>query len=532
MSVDVSAQNDGTQSPYQIPPGSTTAPAQVQNQAVDAYAPKATTQVVTNNPYLLPGVQPVPSNTAPSDVQSPQSPINTQPAPTNHLTRRIPPVPPGTVPPTTNPYPAVPAAPANPYANLQNQSPQPETTNPAVVTNPTTTTNPVAPTNSTVPPATNPTVPPVVNPAPPTYTVGDTPETTRPFGQQASDAMHQFVKPPEPFQQYKPGEIMASVGPYVILARDIEPLVMQMLVRRARSITRAQLPTVKEEITREVVDLMVKQKLLYCDARSSLPEESIPHIEEQLQERFDEFELPRLLKAAKVSSEKELDEILKQMGSSIEHRRSTFLEQALAAQWIQEQMQNDSEITYSDMLSYYHNHRDEFDREAKTTWEQLTISHSKQPLKREGWAEIARMGNEVKLAGRSFAEVAKEKSHGPTASEGGIQTYPSESTISRELEKAITELPVGQLSPIIEDFRGFHIIRVVKRQPAGIAPFLEVQDEIKTKIRMARAKQREDAYLAKLRNNFHVWTIFDNETSSAAGGGTQIGTLPGQTTRQ
>jgi len=519
MTSDSSAQNDNIKTPYLTTLGNTPAPAQVHNTQADPYALPTIPQVYSTNPYLLPNNRPASPAPVASDIQRPQqSPPaqNTLPAPTNHMTRRIPPVPPGTVRPPAPTYQAVPAAPANPYTNQFSPNTQPASPNTTVAPNNTA----VAP-NLPTPRPTGPATPTVETPAQ---------EQTRPFGQQGSNAMHQFVKPPEPFQQYKPGEILASVGQYVILARDIEPLVMQMLIRRARTITRAQLPQVKDEITKEVLEQIIKQKLLYCDARNSLPEESMPNIEEQLMRRFDEFELPRLLKAAKVDTEQQLDDLLKQMGSSIEHRRTTFLEQAVAAQWVQEQMQSDLEITYSDLVSYYQANREEFNRKAETTWEHLMIRHSLQPSKRDGWAAIARMGNEA-LTG-SFAKVAKEKSHGPTSAEGGRRTYPTKSILSSEIESAIKELPVGQMSPIIEDFRGFHIIRVVERRPEGIAPFLEVQDDIEKKIKLARAKVREDEYLAKLRRNFHVWTVFDGGTTSAGSDGTQIGSLPGQGTRQ
>jgi parvulin-like peptidyl-prolyl isomerase len=70
-------------------------------------------------------------------------------------------------------------------------------------------------------------------------------------------------------------------------------------------------------------------------------------------------------------------------------------------------------------------------------------------------------------------------------------------------------LRLGELSPIIESSSGYHIIRVVAREPAVVKPFDKAQADIKTKIAVQRSDKRFRDYLAKLEARTPVWTVFD-----------------------
>ena len=80
----------------------------------------------------------------------------------------------------------------------------------------------------------------------------------------------------------------------------------------------------------------------------------------------------------------------------------------------------------------------------------------------------------------------------------------------QELDAALFNLPVGQLSPIIEGAKGYHIIRVTGREAEVVKPFLEAQVDIKKKIADQRSQKQFREYLAKLEARTPVWTIFDD----------------------
>ena len=123
------------------------------------------------------------------------------------------------------------------------------------------------------------------------------------------------------------------------------------------------------------------------------------------------------------------------------------------------------------------------------------------------------MGNEV-FNGRPFNEVAREKSDGATASNGGVFDWTSKgSLVSTKLDEALFELPIGQLSSILEDGDTLHIIRVTERTEAGRTPFIDAQVGIRGKLLAEQRNNEMSSYLQRLRDRTPVWTIFDEDES-------------------
>ena len=146
--------------------------------------------------------------------------------------------------------------------------------------------------------------------------------------------------------------------------------------------------------------------------------------------------------------------------------------------------------------------------------------------KSEAFAAIAQWGNQI-LGGAPFADVAKAHSNDPSADDGGVHTWTIEGSLRSDvLDKALFELPVDKLSQIIEDDRGFHIVRVIERDDTTCRPFLDVQAEIRKKIREDRNSGRRNEYIEKIRAKTRVWTIFDDPDATrhslAAGAGTRL----------
>ena len=79
------------------------------------------------------------------------------------------------------------------------------------------------------------------------------------------------------------------------------------------------------------------------------------------------------------------------------------------------------------------------------------------------------------------------------------------------MDQALFNLEVGRLSDILEDEQGFHIIVVLERQDTTRVPFTEAQVEIKEKIKKQRQQESVAKYIAELKKQTPVWTIFDGQ---------------------
>ncbi len=73
------------------------------------------------------------------------------------------------------------------------------------------------------------------------------------------------------------------------------------------------------------------------------------------------------------------------------------------------------------------------------------------------------------------------------------------------------------MSPLLEGPDGFHLVKILAREPARFVPFSEVQDEIRDRIEREKLVEATEKLLVDLYENAHVETIFDNDPAFLAG---------------
>ena len=169
------------------------------------------------------------------------------------------------------------------------------------------------------------------------------------------------------------------------------------------------------------------------------------------------------------------------------------------------------------MLSYYTEHHADYEFKAQVKWEELMVSFDRVPDKATAWAAICEMGIAVQQ-GNPFSEVAKAKSQGVTAYNGGAYDWTTQGSLAaKKIDETLLILPVNALSQIIETDRGFHIVRVVDRKPAGRKSFEDTQAEITKKLKDEDREKQIKKYLDGLREKTPIWTMFDNQPGGLEG---------------
>ena len=273
----------------------------------------------------------------------------------------------------------------------------------------------------------------------------------------------------------------------------------------------------RRAILQQLIRKQVEAKLIYLDFRDTVPKDNLPNIEQMLNRQFDQSQLPVLLKRENVQSREELEHKLRAKGSSLDRERRIFNEKLIGYQWIHEQVKVDKEVTHEQMLDWYQSHLAEFEKPAKTRWEELMISFSRHENREEAYAAIAALGNQV-LAGAPLADVAKARSDGSTAAKGGVRDWTTKgSLVAAELDQAVFSLPPGRLSPIIESKSGYHIVRVIERpgrQPHAVPG--QRRRKSRTRSSSDRLNKQSQEFLENLRKKYPVWTIFDETMKRAA----------------
>jgi hypothetical protein len=300
--------------------------------------------------------------------------------------------------------------------------------------------------------------------------------------------------------------------------------VNQMLEKNRSMIPPNQYEAVRDQLMQRTLTGTIDQKLLYGEFRRTIPAENLPRIEENLIAPFEEHESPRLMKQLNVKSQRELEQELSRLGSSLADARQNFNEHVIASEWVRNQIKINEEVSPDEMVEYYRSRRTDFEFPTQARWEELTVRKGPSSASaQQAFAKLAHMGNQVwpqMMANPPadkpvFAEVARAQSDGFNADKGGVHDWTTKGALKASLlDEAIFNFPIGQMSPILDSGTAFHIVRVLERRQAGCRPFSEVQNDIREKLKDERMKVAQDKYIANLRKNAKIWTIYTGNVSA------------------
>ena len=241
--------------------------------------------------------------------------------------------------------------------------------------------------------------------------------------------------------------IIARVGSDAILESEVAGAVNEIIEKNKDKIPPDQIDRQRDFIIQKMLPDLMKLKMVYQDAKRTIPAEGWSNVEKQLSKYFEESELPKMMKKAGVSSPHELDQKYRSLGTSLEREKRTAMERSLAQEWIKGQVKTNQEITPGQLVAYYREHIDEFTTPARAKYEEIVVRYSKYPTKTAAFEAIARMGNQV-VAGAPLAQVAKRDSDGFTASNGGQSRWTSKGALAAEaLDAALFNLPPRTAQP-------------------------------------------------------------------------------------
>jgi peptidyl-prolyl cis-trans isomerase C len=118
--------------------------------------------------------------------------------------------------------------------------------------------------------------------------------------------------------------------------------------------------------------------------------------------------------------------------------------------------------------------------------------------------EVAKDILEKLKSGVDFIELAKEKSTGPSAAQGGDLGYVSKGELIPEIENVVFALEIGSISDIIKSEYGFHILKVTDKKPEVLKTFEEVKEEITQTLLSTKQKEAFDNLLEELKSQVTI----------------------------
>ncbi len=119
-------------------------------------------------------------------------------------------------------------------------------------------------------------------------------------------------------------------------------------------------------------------------------------------------------------------------------------------------------------------------------------------------AKAKALAEEARKPGVDFVELAKKKSEGPSAGDGGDLGYFKRGMMVPEFDKVAFSLPVGGVSDPVRTRFGFHVIKVEDRRALPVKSFDEMKGELQEKIFRDQMEKYTEQYVKELRQTATV----------------------------
>lgn len=106
---------------------------------------------------------------------------------------------------------------------------------------------------------------------------------------------------------------------------------------------------------------------------------------------------------------------------------------------------------------------------------------------------------EAKKPGVDFGTLAKTKSEGPSASDGGDLGFFKRGVMVGEFDKVAFGMPIGGISEPVRTKFGWHVIKVEERRAMAAKPYEEMKDVLRERLARMQLEKYTEQYVQELR---------------------------------
>jgi parvulin-like peptidyl-prolyl isomerase len=307
---------------------------------------------------------------------------------------------------------------------------------------------------------------------------------------------------PTPDEASTQVRVVAMIGSDVVVTDDE---VWQMVRQRAAEYIRlagTDRDAREKELFREELRKLIERELVLSDFLSKVKKNK-PHVLDEIEEEASKQatrQVKEIKKQNNFKTEAEFAEVLKAQGISAKalhrHLERAAMMNMYLSQFLKEKKR---EVGLAEVARYYDEHPDEFKIEDRVKWLDLFVSY-----RRFNTTVEARQYAEGLLKqaqdGADFVKLVKEHGHGDSPLRDGEGAGQRRGEIvPRELEPVVFGMEAGQLSGVVATETGFHVVKVLEREVAGVRPFDEKsQTYIRAKLTALSQKAEYDRLIEDL----------------------------------
>jgi peptidyl-prolyl cis-trans isomerase SurA len=251
-------------------------------------------------------------------------------------------------------------------------------------------------------------------------------------------------------------------------------------------------PKKHEEITRRVLDTLVDEKLLDQELRESKITVEDKQVDQGVQEVMKQYNFTADQLAQAVANE----------GLSLTDYREQLRKQLGRFQLLREKVAKLVKVSDADIRSEYDRMARDEGKEIEVHVRHIVVAVSETAPPDEvdkALAAATAIAAEARQPGADFAELAKKRSQGSSASDGGDLGFFKRGAMVPAFEKVAYGLKPGEVSDPVRTSVGWHVLKLEERRAIGLLPLAELKPQIEEKLRRELSERARVQYVKTLR---------------------------------
>jgi len=285
--------------------------------------------------------------------------------------------------------------------------------------------------------------------------------------------------------------VAAVVNNEVITLSEVEQRALPFLAR-AEVKDPKERASVRQQLIRQSLDQLVGEKLM----EQQLRDKNMDVTDQEL-----DLTVEAVKEEQRLSSD-QLEQALREQGYTMSSYREMLRKTLARRKLVAQQIRPKVKISDEDLLAEYNrwakSESSDPEVHARHILVQVPAGASGADVEKAR-QKAGALAQEARKAGVDFAELARKKSEGPSAADGGDLGFFRRGVMVPEFDQVAFKLQEGQVGEPVRTKFGWHVIKVEERRAVGVKSFDEMKDELRDKILLSQMEKYTEDYVRELR---------------------------------
>ncbi|HTL71205.1 MAG TPA: peptidylprolyl isomerase [Candidatus Eisenbacteria bacterium] len=285
--------------------------------------------------------------------------------------------------------------------------------------------------------------------------------------------------------------ILAVVNDEIVTEQDLQYVMAPVIAQYRTVYTGQEFDEKVNKARQEFLNKVIEDKLILSEAKRLQVIVKDSEVDEMMTEVRNKFPTRDLFLGA-----------IEEQGLTEKKLWNRFRDQLMTQKLVNYEVKSKVAVSPGEVSQYYKDHPEEFEQGDRVRLLQILIriaSRTDEDAKAAADEIYAQLQK-----GASFEELAKTRSEGAEAKEGGEMGWMERGHFVGEIDEKVFALDEGGVTAPIKSSLGYHLFKVVEKQKSSVRPLAEVRDKIQDKIFRDKLGKRLEEWIQTLKKNAYI----------------------------